>query len=476
MNYNEKEERRRIVGLKMDKSLIRKEGDSWRPNFVAWDQKPLDPTEKIRGMAQSIAQNWEKFASTFPNKLDNIVVRKLLADRDIVEEERDKDLILNENGRGATNILRAYLQSQEGSQRNLIEKNLLKELNKIMIPEAEFERINIHEAGEGFGIDLTERSKEHYPLSSCGSGLKTVILVLLNILVMPDIDKRKGISKEQAFIFEELENNLHPALQRRLFEYIGDYAKKNETCVFISTHSPVAINIFAEDPDASIYHITKNEKKTSIKKVNNHSGRSTILDDLDVRASDILQANGIVWVEGPTDRYYVRRWIELTAPDLKEGRDYQILPYGGKLLSHYGATDDEVGDWINILLTNRNAAIIIDSDKGTERDEINATKKRIAKEFEDDGRLCWITQGREIENYLSLDSIKEAYPEASEQVDQYTLFIDYLGGQGITKDKVEFAKNVRGLITKDSLGIMDLKEKAESLCKEIRKWNRKPSS
>ena len=34
-----------------------------------------------------------------------------------------------------------------------------------------------------------------------------------------------------------------------------------------------------------------------------------ILDDLEARASDLLQANGIVWVEGPSDRIYFKNRI-----------------------------------------------------------------------------------------------------------------------------------------------------------------------
>ena len=33
-----------------------------------------------------------------------------------------------------------------------------------------------------------------------------------------------------------------------------------------------------------------------------------MLNDLDVRASDLLQSNGIIWVEGPSDRIYIKRW------------------------------------------------------------------------------------------------------------------------------------------------------------------------
>lgn len=73
------------------------------------------------------------------------------------------------------------------------------------------------------------------------SGLKTVVLVLLNLLVISNIEEYRA---KIVYGFEELENNLHPVLQRRLFEYIYQHTKKNDAIVFLATHSHIAINAF----------------------------------------------------------------------------------------------------------------------------------------------------------------------------------------------------------------------------------------
>lgn len=49
----------------------------------------------------------------------------------------------------------------------------------------------------------------------------------------------------------------------------------------------------------------------------------------------------------------------------------------GRLLSHY--TMKEADDMINVLMTNRNAAILIDSDKRTKNSRINDTKKNTGR-------------------------------------------------------------------------------------------------
>lgn len=62
-----------------------------------------------------------------------------------------------------------------------------------------------------------QEGKNRYAISQMGSGLKTVILVLINLLLIPQTQEYKG--KRINYAFEELENNLHPALQRRLFDF-----------------------------------------------------------------------------------------------------------------------------------------------------------------------------------------------------------------------------------------------------------------
>jgi len=37
---------------------------------------------------------------------------------------------------------------------------------------------------------LTEEGKEPYPLSASGSGLKTILLTLVNLIVRPDFERK----------------------------------------------------------------------------------------------------------------------------------------------------------------------------------------------------------------------------------------------------------------------------------------------
>lgn len=415
-------------------------------------------------------------AKTYRTFFDNYKFRRLNAERDILPEHEnssDNYKNINTSGRGATEIIRSF-KIDSSRDDKFIDKILLNGLNIIINPESIYSEITVKNIGNNnFEIYLKEENGETYPLSKCGSGLKTIILVLLNLLIIPKTDDYKD--KRIVFAFEELENNLHPALQRRLFKFIYDYAVEKDISIFLTTHSHVAINFFSSKDKADhsqIFHVVKDENISSIQIVNNYIDKIKILEDLDVRASDLFQSNGIIWVEGPSDRVYIKKWLEIFCDcKYEENNHYQFLYYGGKLLYHFTA-ENEIKDLINILTTNHNSAIVIDSDKKSKNAKINDTKKRIRTEFENNNLFCWITKGKEIENYLPVDAIKLAFTRNNiKQCKQYELFPDYISKIDKNFKKVNFANKLKDYINKDNVDILDLKEKIESLYKQIQKWN-----
>ncbi len=407
--------------------------------------------------------------------------RRLDAERDIIPEPYSNNETLSVNGDGACNLINRVL-NYSGYDERIIQKDLLNALNDIMYPDSKFDGITVQKieetAPEKWEVYLYE-GNERFPLSKTGTGLKTIILVLLNLLVLPKLENYSEDSLK-IFAFEELENNLHPALQRRLFDYIDQYVSKNKaTYVFLTTHSHIAINTFADNDNSQLLHITKEDGISSIHKIDDFVSKCEVLDDLDVRASDLFQSNGIIWVEGPSDRVYIKRWFELWGDkDLIEGRDYQFLYYGGRMLSHYTTINDEVktASLISIITTNRNSAIVIDSDITNPNSKINGTKRRIKAEFKDKEMFCWITKGKEIENYVPFPAINQAYnSKLKTQCKRFELFPEYIKStrKNFTSENVVFANKVCSYINIDNADVLDVKEKIEELCQTIRKWNYK---
>lgn len=408
---------------------------------------------------------------------ENYVFRRLSAERNILPEIEIGEEQLSSTGEGASNLVRVFLNNSLYDE-NVIERELLDALNEIMSPEAGFESIKIQQISNKsenttWEIFLKERGCERVPLSKSGSGIKTIILVLLNLMVIPLL--KDYSNKKIIYGFEELENNLHPAMQRKLFDYIYDFAVENNTYIFLTTHSHIAINTFYDKEEATIYHVTKEGKNSCIKRIESYMDKTEILNDLDIKASDILQSNGILWVEGPSDRIYIKRWLEIFCNNkFEEGKHYQFLYYGGRLLSQYSAGEEK--ELINIITTNRNAAIVIDSDKKNQATQLNSTKKRIIEEFNNLNMFAWITKGKEIENYVPKEAISiMVNKEIKKQCEKYELFSNYIEPyyKNFTNKKVPFANEVKDYITKDnSEYILDLKNQVGNLYRNIEKWNK----
>lgn len=440
----------------------------------------LNATEDARGLPDNI-----RHVAGLPkrNLLFGKEFRRLAAERNILPELDSVAIEIGNDGQGATNVIQKFL-NKASLPRDLVRKTLLDALNIVFNPDTMFEEILCRQlADDRWEIFLKEKEKGLIPLSQSGSGLKTVILALSLIHLEPFLAK-KPLS-QFAIAFEELENNLHPALQRRLISYLAQQAVNESFHIFLTTHSSVSIDILNRNKDAQIVHVTHDGTKATSRVVRASVENYGVLDDLDVRASDLLQANGVIWLEGPSDRVLVNKWISLwSAGTLIEGHHYQCIFYGGRLLSHLSAdTENNAQDGVSILRVNRNAALIMDSDRRATEDGINSTKQRMISEIERIGGIAWVTSGREIENHVPAIVFKkwlakhgsEKVPGRYESV--YDAFdkIEKGLGKRYVRQKPLLAEEFGALTTRaDIVGTPDLADEVGRLCAQIRLWNRLP--
>lgn len=306
---------------------------------------------------------------------------------------------------------------------------------------------------------------EQRPLHSFGTGFEHALLVVAATIAFPN----------DFFCIEEPEVHLHPRLQRQLALHLCD---RTQTQLLISTHSAHMIDalrvpVFRTQLVAKATQITVPVDAESV----------ALLDDLGYRASDILQANCIIWVEGPSDRIYLNAWISAGGgPDLVEGAHYVIMFYGGALLSRATAVAEGQEDDKRVRFgrIQQHFIVIADSDR---RDDVAALKDRVLRiadeASENPTSMMWVTAGRTIENYVQPAALATAIQAVHPTVDDVpwsghrygdALVATKADGQALVAiDKVAIAEEVvrNGI----DIDVLDLRDRVVIMIDFIRHAN-----
>lgn len=457
---------------------IRVAADSTRK--ISWIDTPAaredHPMDKLQAAGKYLAH----MATQANNPFKDFTFRHMAAERSIGPEALNDELqTVGPNGANATSLIVAFLTDVR-FQSKLVEETLLNELNEILSPDIEFDRITCQKvASSRWEVYLVDPNKGSIPLSESGSGLQSILLMLVFLHLVPVAENTHP--GKYIYAFEELENNIHPAVFRSIIAYLKEFATEYDIPIFLTTHSSVGIDQLHTDRNAQILHVRNDGGESTVTNVTGYLENKGIVDDLDIRASDILQANCVIWVEGPSDRIYLNKWLDLWADGrLEEGRHYQCVFYGGRLLSHLSLEHGANGaSSVRILNVNRNAFVLMDSDRKRRRQNINGTKRRIRNAVEGVGGKSWVTRGREIENYIPKSAVERAigitinrkiseYDDLFETIEK----IDKARGRKYRNQKPLFAERVcQELRLEELKNVLDWGSKMSDLAKFIERCN-----
>ncbi|RZK44347.1 MAG: hypothetical protein EOO61_04125 [Hymenobacter sp.] len=276
----------------------------------------------------------------------------------------------------------------------------------------------------GGNIVVTVGATEH-DLHDLGDGIQALILLLYPLFIA---------NKGDWFFIEEPEIHLHPGFQRLFIKTVATHEviKGKGLTIFLTTHSNHILD-FALDEAKRINLFTF---RKTIEKAGNPTYHIQLtqpqdlssLNVLGVQNTSVFLSNCTIWVEGITDRFYLRAYLKVyleyresqkeRAVSLLEGMHYSFLEYAGSNVTHYEfnthPSDSDINDGgtittqtlqqIKSLSISNRIMLIADRDAGAKKEERQAG---LAAQ-QHDGFEFVVLDVREIENLLTPTVIVEA--------------------------------------------------------------------
>jgi hypothetical protein len=233
------------------------------------------------------------------------------------------------------------------------------------------------------------------PIFHLGDGLQQVIILTLPLFLHRDKD---------LFLFiEEPELYLHPGFQRTFINAVLEDTDCKGRQVFIATHSHQFLDITLDATEVSIYRLTKltgegdaTGKDSRFQILNWSNEDFSLLQELGIRNSSILLSNCTIWVEGITDRMYIRTYLDILQAERKtafqEDIHFSFVEYGGGNITHWSFC----GSGEDVIAAERicpKIFLVADRDEGKEQ--------RHAMLKESLGQNFYQLQVREVENLLT---------------------------------------------------------------------------
>ncbi len=241
--------------------------------------------------------------------------------------------------------------------------------------------------------------KKYQYFHQLGTGVSQLFMLFAYLLL------NKG--RTLHVFLDEPENSLHPQATAQLVRTLMEPEFQMHR-FFICSHASSLMDMV--DQNWSVHRVSfSNQKGTIVEPCTDIVSKCRLLDDMGIRASQMLQSNFVIWVEGPSDRVYIRSWIRAWSGNtLFEGRHFSFAFYGGSVLRYYGfvdPTEEDVEECISLFSTSRYSMVVMDSDKKSDIDNDRPiiAKLQAALEASPDKKRyisIWQTAGREIENYV----------------------------------------------------------------------------
>ncbi|NQZ58394.1 MAG: AAA family ATPase [Lentisphaeraceae bacterium] len=152
-------------------------------------------------------------------------------------------------------------------------------------------------------VEVKIGEEDQFPIFDLGDGIQNIILLTFPIF-MTDPEQHYN------FYIEEPDLAMHAGLQRVFLQVLMKFSQHQ---FFLTTHSNHLLDMTMDFSDISVFLFNKKVKsgqpEFSIRNVS--SNDFSILSELGVLNSSVFLSNKTIWVEGLTDRLYLRAYMEM---------------------------------------------------------------------------------------------------------------------------------------------------------------------
>lgn len=364
---------------------------------------------------------------------------------------------------------------------------LLKFQNMLSNKFFQSKEVQLKPKNETDNVHIKIGDEPQRPIYDLGDGIQNLIIITFNMF----FEKNRCL-----FFIEEPDISMHPAMQRELLEL---FIENDKHQYFITTHSNHFIDMTLDYDNISIFHTKKEiiDSNPTFTVNTTLTPQDNILADIGVRNSSVFLSNSTIWIEGHTDRFYIKKYMKKYLEELQESNDpkygivkhlvedkhYSFFEYQGSNIMHWTFDPkDENFENIKASFICGSAILIADGDIETKRQRKKIFNEMLGKKF-------IILDVKEIENLIPVEILRLVMKDVFQKnktdpeiinFKDYSKKIglgEYLDGllnknefigtsTGTINKKLKLCKDVVKLMAQDEIE-WKLNSKIEKLCSDI---------
>ena len=230
-----------------------------------------------------------------------------------------------------------------------------------------------------------------YPFHFVGGGYQNWLSLVWHLV------NERLVNKGHIMLIEEPELHLHPRLAKRVFRFIRSQCKSIQ--IFLTTHSTVFLD---QCNNEEIWQMSEVKGATVSSRIEGVENLREVAFLLGIAPSDVMMANNILFVEGPTDALVIRSWAKLIDIPIDYPR-VKIIPLRGAGKGRY-----HLGVWTEAAVAAEIPLfVLLDGDKAG-KDAAKKLKEKKKGKIPIDPKRIYNLKMDNIEDYYPGDLILEA--------------------------------------------------------------------